>query len=92
MRDDNEFKYHSFTKENLINILETLKKYNHNNDFDDFAEWCHSFWSNWRSDNEGLFHRTEEVTIDIVMEVFDCKISRIDISKEQIEEWLVRLY
>lgn len=91
MREDKAFKYHRFTKENLISFLNILKKDNHNHTFDDLTEWCHSFWSNWRLDHEGLFHSTEETTIDIVMEIFECKISNIDVSIEQIDEWLIRL-
>lgn len=65
-RDIHEFYY---KKTNLILLLEALYKKENNVTPHQFAKWCHTYWSKWRSDENDLFNQTEEKTIDTVIEI-----------------------
>ncbi|KZE47550.1 hypothetical protein AV540_19330 [Brevibacillus parabrevis] len=87
------------TKKSLIHLLKQSYAQASSHTPAELAEWCWLFWSRWRDDEDDLFHRTDELTIDIVMEIGEEWVSRegahaahdVHLSKEQLEKWLERL-
>ncbi|NRS15590.1 hypothetical protein HPY28_00265 [Brevibacillus sp. HB1.2] len=83
-------------KESLLRLLEKSRtsKLSH----EEMAKWCWLFWSRWRSDEEDLFTKTDEETIDTAIEIGECWVDRpqngsqiIIFDEEQIEKWISQL-
>ncbi|WP_166246418.1 hypothetical protein [Paenibacillus turpanensis] len=91
MNKNNVYRDLKFSRTNLINIIMNIDFDLNDSNFDDFADWCHSYWSNWRSDNEGLFYNTDDLTINVVMEIYNCKLSAIKLTNDLIKTWLINL-
>ncbi|MFD1130773.1 hypothetical protein [Paenibacillus sp. PDC88] len=60
-----------FTRDHLESLLTFLLRKENQFTHLEFANWCHSFWSNWRSDNDDLFNRTDEDTINVVVDIYE---------------------
>ncbi|TKI55408.1 hypothetical protein E8L90_08095 [Brevibacillus antibioticus] len=86
-----------YNKESLRELLERsrTKTLSH----EEVAMWCFLYWSSWRSDEDDLFNKTDEMTIDIVMEIGEfwvnkpeCGAQVIIFGEEQIDVWIDRLH
>ncbi len=87
------------TKESLLHLLKQSCAQANSHTAAELAEWCWLFWSRWRADEDDLFQQTDELTIDIVMEIGEKWVSRegahaahdMQFSKKQLAKWLERL-
>ncbi|WP_409174005.1 hypothetical protein [Brevibacillus fortis] len=84
------------SKESLCQLLEQSRTriLSH----EEVAKWCWLFWSRWRSDEDDLFTKTDEMAIDIVMEIGEFWVNKprygvqpIIFGNEQIDMWIGRL-
>ncbi|NQF13142.1 hypothetical protein HPY31_04320 [Brevibacillus sp. HB1.3] len=83
-------------KESLLQLLERSRTRTLSHE--EVAMWCFLFWSRWRSDEDDLFTKTDEMTIDMVMEIGEFWVEKpqyevqvIIFKDEQIDMWIGRL-
>ncbi|WP_091236703.1 hypothetical protein [Fontibacillus panacisegetis] len=81
-----------FNRENLIGLLAILDKNENVFTHVEFAEWCGSYWSEWRREQE-LYESTDKQTINVVDSIYyyflKYKIDRFE--KVKIKEWIQML-
>jgi len=56
----------------------------------EFVNWCGQFWSKWRSDENDMFNKTDEKTINTVFAIIDFYIDKkLDhFDSDKIKSWL----